>query len=579
MNTWLDQWIFAELHQHRDLMRKARICVSVAFICAAIAFGFCLLQAFVLHRPLMAGFLFALGIFALAALYFIRFVGRVGIAGNIVAGAATISLIVMSYLSGGGDASVLTWLVLPVPFAFMISSKRAALLWLSIIVMYMIVLTVLQFIGYQVPTAQATSFKPYMRLVSLGGAASVLYFVIKVFEDTKNAAMQSALEAQTAIEASAKRMESLIQDLDAQKRIAEDSSLNTEEQRKYLANSIDAILQEMRRVSEGDLTVHLQHTTSDAIGQLTVQINDAIGNIRTTVENVYESVTVTTEVSTEISASTERVMKAMQHQASQTHQISSAIEEMARTIEENTQSSSRAAHEAAEASDEARRGGEIVQETISGMNTIAASVIASAQIIETLGTSSEQIGEIAQTIEEIADQTNLLALNAAIEAARAGEAGRGFAVVADEVRKLAERTQKATKEIAQMLKKIQGDTASAVKSMHTGRDHAEQGKLAAARAASALQTIIDQTDHVADLISHVATASEEQAATSNHVAQSMETISNATNETVVGMKNIAQNSANLSYATQMLQQSVGRFKIRPNQNVAALHTQGTKQLH
>ncbi|TAE22008.1 MAG: methyl-accepting chemotaxis protein [Candidatus Kapaibacterium sp.] len=561
MTTWLDKWIFPELHEHPDLMRKARICVPIGLTCVSIAWGFCLLQLFVLHRPFMAAVLLILGGLNIAALYFIRYRGRVGVAGNIIAGAATICLILMSFVTGGGDSSVLAWLTLPVPFAFMISSKRSALLWLSVIVAYMLVLIVLQIIGYQVPTSQTTAFKPYLRLISLAGAATVLFFVIKVFEDTRGAALQATETAQTATEASAKRMESLIDDLEAQKHLAEESSKIIDEQRTYLASNIQTMLAEMRRVADGDLTVAMKTTDADAIGQLAAQINEALRNIRSTVENVYESVTVTSEVSTEIGASTERVMTAMQHQAAQTQQISSAIEQMARTIEENTQSSSRAAHEAAEASDEARRGGEIVQETISGMNTIAASVIASAQIIETLGTSSEQIGEIAQTIEEIADQTNLLALNAAIEAARAGDAGRGFAVVADEVRKLAERTQKATKEIAIMLTKIQGDTTLAVQSMHAGRDRAEQGKASAARAASALQTIIDQTNHVADLISHVAAASEQQASTSNNVVQSMDTISHATNETVIGMKNIAQNSANLGYATQMLQQSVGRFTI------------------
>ncbi len=561
MITWLDKWIFPELYEHPDLMRRARICVTTGFLTLCIALAFFLLQLFILKRPILAALLLVICICSCIALYYVRYQGRIGIAGNIISGAATICIILMSFFNGGVDAPNLAWIIVPVPFAFMVSGKRSALLWLSTLAAYIALLVIFQTINYHFSMSQVSPFNPYLRLLSLLGVPTVLYFIIKVFEDMKNYALQTAHQAQAATEASAKLMESLIADLDAQKRIAEDSSKRIDEQRTYLANSIDAILAEMRRVAEGDLTVAIKTTDLGAIGQLAAQINEALGNIHATVENVYESVTVTSEVSTEIGTSTERVMTAMQHQATQTQQISSAIEEMARTIEENTQSSSRAAHEAAEASDEARRGGEIVQETISGMNTIAASVIASAQIIETLGTSSEQIGEIAQTIEEIADQTNLLALNAAIEAARAGEAGRGFAVVADEVRKLAERTQKATKEIAVMLKKIQGDTASAVESMHAGRDRAEQGKTSAARAASALQTIIDQTNHVADLISHVAAASEQQAATSNHVAQSMDTISQATNETVIGMKNIAQNSANLGYATQMLQQSVGRFTI------------------
>jgi methyl-accepting chemotaxis protein len=163
-------------------------------------------------------------------------------------------------------------------------------------------------------------------------------------------------------------------------------------------------------------------------------------------------------------------------------------------------------------------------ETVASMNGIADRVKETATTLERLGSRSDQIGEIVGTIEDIADQTNLLALNAAIEAARAGEQGRGFAVVADEVRALAERTTKATKEIAQMIKAIQNETKGAIMSMEEGVTEVERGAQEAAKSGEALDNILNQINAVAQEINQIATAAEEQTATTTEITNNIQMI-------------------------------------------------------
>jgi methyl-accepting chemotaxis protein len=198
------------------------------------------------------------------------------------------------------------------------------------------------------------------------------------------------------------------------------------------------------------------------------------------------------------------------------------------------------------------------------MNRIAAVVNQSAQTVKALGKSSDQIGEIIGVIDDIADQTNLLALNAAIEAARAGEQGRGFAVVADEVRKLAERTTKATKEIAGMIKQIQGETTGAVSAMEEGTKEVEQGKELAEKAGVSLKEIVEVSQRVTDMVAQIAAASEEQSSASEQISKNVEAISAVTGETASGTQQIARAAEDLNRLTENLQQLVGRFKLSNN---------------
>ena len=334
------------------------------------------------------------------------------------------------------------------------------------------------------------------------------------------------------------------------------------EGQNYLARSTNALLIEMNKFAEGDLTVEVvPEKENDDIGKLFNGFNKSVQNIRGIVENVSAAVQATASASNQISSSTEEMAAGAQEQSAQTTEVAGAVEQMTKTILETTKNSGHAAEAAKNSGTIAKEGGRVVVETIEGMNRVAEVVKKSADTVEALGKSSDQIGEIIQVIDDIADQTNLLALNAAIEAARAGEQGRGFAVVADEVRKLAERTTKATKEIATMIKQIQKDTEGAVLSMKEGTVEVEKGKLLADKAGQSLKEIIIGAQEVVDMSTQVAAASEEQSSAAEQISKNIESISNVTNESTAGVQQIARAAEDLNRLTLNLQELVSRFKI------------------
>jgi methyl-accepting chemotaxis protein len=298
-------------------------------------------------------------------------------------------------------------------------------------------------------------------------------------------------------------------------------------------------------------------------------LGDSIGDI---LNEVGSAVGATASASNQISSSTEEMAAGSQEQSAQTSEIASAVEQMTKTILETTHSASTASESAKNAGNIAKEGGKVVNETIEGMGKIAAVVKQSAETVQALGKSSDQIGEIVQVIDDIADQTNLLALNAAIEAARAGEQGRGFAVVADEVRKLAERTTKATKEIASMIKQIQKDTIGAVESMQRGTEEVEKGKILADKAGQSLKDIIKGADEVVGMATQVAAASEEQSSAAEQISKNIDAISSVTQESASGVQQIARASEDLNRLTINLQDLMSKFKIGDNKSYKANKT-------
>ena len=366
-------------------------------------------------------------------------------------------------------------------------------------------------------------------------------------------------------------------------RKAQSFANSSSEQQQYLAENVQTILHSVERLAAGDLTQSIHSDKQDDIRRLFDGYNDAVENIRQMVAQVVEAVQETAESSGDIYFTTEQTMNDIREQSEQTRNVAAAMEEMTIVIGENTRQASLAAHQASQASDDARRSGSVIQGMIRNVGEVSNVVQESAKRIEALGQSSEQIGEIVSVIEEIADQTNLLALNAAIEAARAGEQGRGFAVVADEVRKLAERTQKATKEIGTMIRSIQTNTSEVVSTMNKGTKLVQESGSLAGQTSDALNEIIAKTTDVSDIVSQLASASEQQAATSNDVARSIESISTSAERSANAAAMIAQTSANLSYLTQNLQTLVGKFIIGSNTASASAKTvtsasRPTKQL-
>ena len=317
----------------------------------------------------------------------------------------------------------------------------------------------------------------------------------------------------------------------------------------------------LKAVAMGDLTVKVNVDEKSDLYELGIDLETSITELRNALLSVSEVTNAVASASNQISSSSEEMAAGAQEQSSQTMEVAGAVEEMTKTIMETTRNSGNAADAAKNAGIIAKEGGKVVEETIQGMNRVAEVVKQSAETVEALGKSSDQIGEIIQVINDIADQTNLLALNAAIEAARAGEQGRGFAVVADEVRKLAERTTKATKEIAAMIRQIQKDTEDAVVSMHQGTVEVEKGKELADKAGKSLIQIISGSEEVVDMATQVAAASEEQSAAAEQISKNLEGIRNVTQEGAAGIQQIAHASEDLNRLTLQLQELVSKFKI------------------
>ncbi|MDP4174442.1 MAG: methyl-accepting chemotaxis protein [Bacteroidota bacterium] len=340
------------------------------------------------------------------------------------------------------------------------------------------------------------------------------------------------------------------------------SSQEIIQSKEYLDKEVEKLLKTIDRLAAGDLTVNVEENEKDdIIGKLRDQLRLMIDNLRVLITQVKDAVEATASASAQISSSTEEMSSGAREQTMQSTEIASAVEEMTKTILETSKNTSMASSSAREAGEKAKDGGKVIVQTIEGMNKIADVVTRSAGTVVALGNSSNQIGEIIQVIEDIADQTNLLALNAAIEAARAGEQGRGFAVVADEVRKLAERTTKATKEIAEMIKHIQKDTSEAVESMTLGTKEVENGKQLANSAGTALDEIISATEKVSDIITQVAVAAEEQSKASDEISRNIEAITTVTEETSMGISQIANATGDLSRLTNTLQDLVTNFKV------------------
>jgi methyl-accepting chemotaxis protein len=341
-------------------------------------------------------------------------------------------------------------------------------------------------------------------------------------------------------------------------------------------DTLDAVIKPVQEgastlvvMATGDLTVRMKGDYQGDLQIIKESINKVGASLQSALQKVSEAVSATASASSQISSSTEEMAAGSFEQTSQAGEVASAVEEMTRTILENSKNASAAADTAKQARVNAEQGGAVVGESIEGMKRIAAVVNKSAQTVKDLGHSSDQIGEIIGVIEDIADQTNLLALNAAIEAARAGEQGRGFAVVADEVRKLAERTTRATKEITSMIKKIQTDTTGAVTAMEEGTSEVEQGILLADKAGASLQQIVGVSQRVTDMVTQIATASEEQSATSEEISKNVEAISKVTGETAQGTQQIARAAEDLNRLTENLQQLVAAFRLDGNDAVSS----------
>ncbi len=318
-----------------------------------------------------------------------------------------------------------------------------------------------------------------------------------------------------------------------------------------------------REIADGDLSSkELMVRSKDEVGQLSTALNRMKGNLNKVIGKIQITSDRVGTSTVQLSAAATQIVSGTEVQTSQTMQVATAMEEMSATVMEVARNSQNASESAGSAQDVATKGGEVVRRTVEGMLTVSKTVQESAGTVEALGKSSEEIGAIISVINDIADQTNLLALNAAIEAARAGEQGRGFAVVADEVRKLAEKTTKATKEIADMIKTIQNDTKGAMESMERAATQVEEGVSLATEAGESLIEIVYSVEEASSMVRQIAVAAEEQSASSEEISVNVNNIANVANDTSEGVGEISIAAADLNHVAEELKSIVSAFTLK-----------------
>jgi methyl-accepting chemotaxis protein len=326
-------------------------------------------------------------------------------------------------------------------------------------------------------------------------------------------------------------------------------------------DALKRIITYLTQMTNGDLTQKISAKRNNEISTIIRSIDTLQNTIRDIITQISQSSGQVAQASRQLHANATQIAAGTEDVANQTNSVATASEEMSATSGDIAHSCLNAAETSNHASETARSGAEVVRQTITGMERIAGRVKDASRTVEDLGARSEQIGQIIGTIEDIADQTNLLALNAAIEAARAGEQGRGFAVVADEVRALAERTTRATREIGEMIKAIQNETRGAVTAMEEGVAEVEKGTDFSIRSGQALEQILHQINDVTMQVNQIATAAEEQTATTGEISSNIQRITSTVRETAHGATQTASASSELSREAEELQRIVGRFKL------------------
>ena len=325
-------------------------------------------------------------------------------------------------------------------------------------------------------------------------------------------------------------------------------------------NAILRLLDELADLADGDLTTEAT-VTEDFTGAIADSINFAIDQMRGLVTAINETAVRVAGAAQETQATAMHLADASEHQAQEIAGASAAINEMAVSIDQVSSNAAESAAVAERSVAIAKKGAEVVQNTIHGMDTIREQIQETSKRIKRLGESSQEIGDIVSLINDIADQTNILSLNAAIQASMAGDAGRGFAVVADEVQRLAERSSAATKQIEALVKTIQTDTNEAVISMEHTTAEVVRGARLAQDAGVALEEIENVSKSLADLIQNISNAARQQSSSAGHISNTMNVIQEITSQTSSGTMATAKSIGKLAELAGQLQASVEGFKL------------------
>ncbi len=348
---------------------------------------------------------------------------------------------------------------------------------------------------------------------------------------------------------------------DTRTRLVETASQNESNQA-----AIMRLLDELADLADGDLTVSAT-VTEDFTGAIADSINYSIEQLRALVTTINETAVQVASAAQETQATAMHLAEASEHQAQEIAGASAAVNEMAVSIDQVSANAAESASVAERSVSIANTGNEVVQNTITGMDTIREQIQDTSKRIKRLGESSQEIGDIVSLINDIADQTNILALNAAIQASMAGDAGRGFAVVADEVQRLAERSSAATKQIEALVKTIQADTNEAVISMEHTTSEVVKGAHLAQDAGVALEEIEKVSESLSELIQNISNAARQQASSAGHISNTMNVIQEITSQTSAGTTATANSIGNLAEMASEMHQSVAGFKLPETESI------------
>ncbi|WP_416311393.1 methyl-accepting chemotaxis protein [Pseudomonas sp. W03] len=315
------------------------------------------------------------------------------------------------------------------------------------------------------------------------------------------------------------------------------------------------------RIAEGDLSATIEVRRKDEVGQLMLAVASMADSLRGIVSRLRDGVGQITASAQALSGVTERTQLGVNTQKAETEQVATAMNQMAATVHDVARNAEEAASSAEQADGKVASGQEVVRQTLGRIEQLAEAVRTATQSIEQLGRESQNIGSVLDVIKSVAEQTNLLALNAAIEAARAGEQGRGFAVVADEVRALARRTQQSTAEIESLITSLQSDAATSVQRMQRSHALVEMTVGDAVQTEAALGTIASAVAVIHQMNQQIAAASEQQSAVAEEISRSVTSIRGIADESAQAMESTASSSVELAQLSRELQGLVGQFRL------------------
>lgn len=330
---------------------------------------------------------------------------------------------------------------------------------------------------------------------------------------------------------------------------------------RQITRPLQDTLNAVQRIAEGDLTTSVQVDRRDEMGQLLQGIQHMATTLRELIGGIRDGVGQIASAAEELSAVTEQTRAGANSQKSETDQVATAMHEMSATVQEVARNAEQASQAANEADGQARLGDQVVGEVIAQIERLAAEVSRSSEAMNGLQQESNKIGSVMDVIKAVAEQTNLLALNAAIEAARAGEAGRGFAVVADEVRGLAQRTQKSTEEIEALIAGLQNGTKQVAAAMRSSCSLTDSSVELTRKAGNSLGNITQAVSNIQSMNLQIAAAAEEQSAVAEEISRSILSVRDISEQTATASNETAASSAELARLGSQLQALVSRFRV------------------